>query len=158
MVSVVAHELEETVTDPQIATWVNTNGMENADLCAWNFGTGYVAPNGAMANMHLGNRDYYIQQNWINSGSGSCGLKLPFPTTTDCLFNWAEANYQSLFSPAGATTVVAGNYLARYYSGTQSYLGISLIDQHVYYLGSSGSLQDLGLSADWLATSHCQLH
>ena len=40
MTSVIAHELEETVTDPDGTGWWNsTTGAENGDQCAWKFGT-----------------------------------------------------------------------------------------------------------------------
>jgi hypothetical protein len=68
MISVIAHELTEAVTDPDIATgwrFYSTDGNENADECAWTFGTEYTAPNGTRANVHLGSRDYLVQQNWV---------------------------------------------------------------------------------------------
>ena len=38
MVSVIAHELTETSSDPDIWTWYNdADGNENADKCAWSF-------------------------------------------------------------------------------------------------------------------------
>jgi len=45
MASVIAHELEETITDPDGNGWWVSNtssrnvGMENGDMCAWKFGT-----------------------------------------------------------------------------------------------------------------------
>jgi hypothetical protein len=72
MASIVAHELEEAVTDPVFNAWYDARGYENADKCAWTFGTTYKAANGALANMKLGTRDYLIQQNWVNTGSGKC--------------------------------------------------------------------------------------
>ncbi|MGZ5569152.1 MAG: hypothetical protein ACXWKG_19245, partial [Limisphaerales bacterium] len=52
MVSVVAHELEETTTDPDLNAWYDRQGQENADKCAWTFGQHqYHAANGAWANM-----------------------------------------------------------------------------------------------------------
>lgn len=40
MVSVIAHELTETATDPNLnAWWSLTTGYENADICAWTYGT-----------------------------------------------------------------------------------------------------------------------
>jgi len=40
MTSVIAHELEETVTDPDGTGWWNSRtGYENGDQCAWKFGT-----------------------------------------------------------------------------------------------------------------------
>ena len=38
MLSVVAHELEEAVTDPELNAWYDSRGAENADKCAWTFG------------------------------------------------------------------------------------------------------------------------
>ncbi|HXE37122.1 MAG TPA: hypothetical protein VN639_01515 [Azonexus sp.] len=72
MASVIAHELEEAVTDPELNAWYDTRGYENADKCAWNFGTTKVAPNGSKYNMTLGSRQYLIQQNWVNAGGGYC--------------------------------------------------------------------------------------
>jgi hypothetical protein len=74
MTSVVAHELEETVTDPNLNAWYDSSGQENADKCAWTFGTTYTAPNGRLANMVLGGKNYLIQRNWVNAGGGSCAL------------------------------------------------------------------------------------
>jgi hypothetical protein len=74
MASVVAHELEETTTDPDLNAWYDTRGYENADKCAWTFGTAYTA-NGAKANMKLGGRDYLIQRNWVNASGGYCAVK-----------------------------------------------------------------------------------
>ncbi len=64
MASIIAHELEEAHTDPQLNAWYDTIGQENADKCAWTFGTTYNPGNGSQANMKLGTRDYLIQQNW----------------------------------------------------------------------------------------------
>jgi hypothetical protein len=75
MVNVTALELEEAVTDPQLDAWYDNAGNENADKCAWKFGTTYTASNGSKASMKLNDgHDYYIQQNWLNVGNGSCAL------------------------------------------------------------------------------------
>lgn len=71
MASIIAHELEEAVTDPNINAWYQGRYQENADKCAWTFGSTYTV-NGAAANMHLGTRDYLIQQNWVNALGGYC--------------------------------------------------------------------------------------
>jgi len=75
----------------------------------------------------------------------------------DCLFNWAEGNYPALFVPAGATTAVSGVYTYRHYSATNAYLGVSSVDNHVYYMvGSNGTLQDEGPTSHWLPKAGCQ--
>ena len=71
MASIIAHEAEEAATDPDLNAWYDRRGAENADKCAWTFGTTYSA-GGGLANMKLGTRDYYIQQNWVNASGGFC--------------------------------------------------------------------------------------
>jgi len=75
MVSVILHELVEAQSDPQLNAWYDSQGYENADKCAWKFGTMYTASNGAYYNMVVGGKQYLIQQNWLNVGSGSCALR-----------------------------------------------------------------------------------
>jgi Phosphate-induced protein 1 conserved region len=75
MASTMAHELNETVTDPDLNVWYHLNlANEVGDLCAWNFGSTFTAPNGSLANVTLGGYYYLIQQNWLNAGGGSCAL------------------------------------------------------------------------------------
>ncbi len=75
MASIIAHELEEATTDPDLNAWFDRRGAENADKCAWTFGTVYKAANGSFANMKLGSMDFLIQQNWVNASGGYCALK-----------------------------------------------------------------------------------
>ena len=74
MASVLAHELEEMVTDPKLNAWYDRRGYENADKCAWTFGSVNLLPSGAYYNMTLGARNFLIQRNWVNAGGGSCAL------------------------------------------------------------------------------------
>jgi phosphate-induced protein 1 len=74
-VNTLAHEIEETTTDELGTAWYDRRGYENADKCAWTWGSTYPAPTGGTANMQLSDGNFYlIQQNWINSGSGGCTL------------------------------------------------------------------------------------
>ncbi len=75
--SIIAHELEEAVSDPDLNAWYDNRGYENADKCAWTFGATYTTSNGGVANMKLGSDDYLIQRNWVNAGSGSCATQYP---------------------------------------------------------------------------------
>ena len=76
--NIIAHELEEAVTDPGGDAWYDSNGDEVADKCAWTFGSTYTAINGSTANMQLGGKDYLIQQNWVNASGGYCGLSASY--------------------------------------------------------------------------------
>jgi hypothetical protein len=73
----------------------------------------------------------------------------------ECLFNWAESQYGYLFNPAGFQTTTWREYNYRYYSGTNSYLGVSSNDNHVYYLGPDGVMHDEGALAQWLPLAGC---
>ncbi|HEY9028136.1 MAG TPA: hypothetical protein VIP05_27835 [Burkholderiaceae bacterium] len=67
------HELSEAITDPMPTTgWATRTGSENGDLCNFNYGTTYLAPNGTHADAHIGKRDYLVQTIWQNTGTGLC--------------------------------------------------------------------------------------
>ena len=76
MVSVVAHELEEATTDPQLNAWYDSSGAENADKCAWTFGQKLTLDaNGAYYNMTIGSRNYLIQRN-LSASDNKCYVGL----------------------------------------------------------------------------------
>jgi hypothetical protein len=74
MASIIAHELEEATTDPDLNAWYDRRGAENADKCAWTFGTTSTASNGSLYNVRLGTRNYLIQRNWVNASGGYCSM------------------------------------------------------------------------------------
>jgi hypothetical protein len=96
MASVMAHELNETVTDPHGDAWFHTNTAgENGDLCNFKYGTATVpldfsttfpALNGAHADVVLNGRQFLIQSNWVNSGGGSCAMGFNAQTPTGLTF------------------------------------------------------------------------
>jgi Phosphate-induced protein 1 conserved region len=103
MVSVMSHELEESASDPNLNAWYDSSGEEDADKCAWTFGTTYSASGGGIANMKLGTRDFLIQQNWANAGGGYCALS--YTNTPDFSLSVSPTS-QTLPSTGGTT----GNY------------------------------------------------
>jgi hypothetical protein len=74
----------------------------------------------------------------------------------ECLINWAEVNYPTLFAPPGSSTATWDVYTYRYYSATNAYLGVSSVDSHVYYMGADGNLQNVGPQSYWLSKAGCQ--
>ncbi len=74
MSSVISHELEEATTDPDLNAWYDRSGAENADKCAWTFGTTSTAGNGASYNVTLGGTKYLIQQN-LSASTQKCGMQ-----------------------------------------------------------------------------------
>jgi hypothetical protein len=74
MVSVIAHELSEAVTDPEISAWLDIRGYEDADKCAWTFGT-TTLQNGYYYNVQLGTHKYLIQRNLFHGTKGDYCVK-----------------------------------------------------------------------------------
>jgi len=66
------HELGETATDPDINAWFTFTGEEMADVCNFNYGPTFRAPNGSHANAKFGNRDYLVQQLWSLADPEGC--------------------------------------------------------------------------------------
>jgi hypothetical protein len=77
MASVLAAEMSNVLTDPEFTAWYDRNALEPADKCAWTYGTTYTTANGARANVHLGLRDYLLQQLWVPGKKGGCALAAP---------------------------------------------------------------------------------
>ena len=73
MVTTVAHLINVVVTNPYGTGWFDRYGLQTADKCVGQFGSTYLV-NGGRANMKLGQRDYLIQQNWINDRKGHCAM------------------------------------------------------------------------------------
>jgi len=75
MANIIAHELEEAATDPDLSAWYDTRGYENADKCAWKFGSNLsTASNGSKYNVTFGSNNYLIQMNWVNASGGYCAV------------------------------------------------------------------------------------
>lgn len=73
----------------------------------------------------------------------------------ECLFNWAELSFNHLFSPIGTGTEIFHPFNYRYYQITNSYLGVSSVDNHVYYVGPDNVLQNVGDLSHWLSVAGC---
>ncbi|HEY2361733.1 MAG TPA: hypothetical protein VGK36_11485 [Candidatus Angelobacter sp.] len=92
MASVIAHELNETVTDPDLNAWFHVDGSgEVGDLCntssaATTFGATFTSLNGAHANVVLSGRQYLLQSNWLNSGGGFCAMGFNSQTPSGLTF------------------------------------------------------------------------
>ena len=88
MASIMAHEINESVTDPQITGWFNvsqsvlpngsvtTSFWEDADKCRLDYEKTYTTSTGQAANAHLGSRDYLLEANWVNGVNGMCATGL----------------------------------------------------------------------------------
>lgn len=79
-----------------------------------------------------------------------------FDPALECLFGWAERSYPGALAPSGAKTAFAAPFTYRFYATSDSYVGVSATDNHVYYLDSRRTLHDLGELPRWLATAGCR--
>ncbi|MGE5617471.1 MAG: hypothetical protein ACM3UX_00890, partial [Candidatus Woesearchaeota archaeon] len=82
-IDVAGHELEEAITDPEGAGWLDPTGFEVADKCEIGpeDGTplGY-APDGSPYNEVIGGHQYLLQMAWSNGDSG-CEQRSPVTTS-----------------------------------------------------------------------------
>ena len=74
MANTLAHVLNTTTTNPRFTGWFDRYGLQNADKCDGQFGSTYTTANGGRANIKLGQRDYLIQENWINDRKAQCSM------------------------------------------------------------------------------------
>ncbi|RUP51780.1 phosphate-induced protein 1 conserved region-domain-containing protein [Jimgerdemannia flammicorona] len=82
MGSVITHEMMEAISDPDPASgWTDATGNENADKCAYVYGTVNTLHNGAKYNIDINGVKYLIQQNW-NAAIQGCQLGASAPPTT----------------------------------------------------------------------------
>src|SRR5437660_8319945 len=76
MANVITHEINETITDPDLTAWFHNNTAgEVGDLCNFTFGNRFYLPSGATANITLNGKNYLIQQNWVNDSGGFCAMQ-----------------------------------------------------------------------------------
>jgi Phosphate-induced protein 1 conserved region len=83
MASIIAHESEEAISDPDLNAWYDVRGNENADKCAWKFGPVSTAANGSAYNQTFANGSkWLLQMNWANANGGGCEQTLGGPFYT----------------------------------------------------------------------------
>jgi Phosphate-induced protein 1 conserved region len=80
MANTIAHELAESVTDPDTTSWYLNSGFggENGDLCNFVFPGPYhsgSASDPQPPDIKFGGIPYLIQEIWVNAEGGYCGLK-----------------------------------------------------------------------------------
>lgn len=95
------------------------------------------------------NKTYFFDIDWVRVVFG-------LNPETECLFSWTEQNYAHLFAPANSATKVWSVYTFRYYENTDSYVGVSSTNNHVYYMGPDRVLQDVDTLSYWLPIAGCQ--
>ncbi len=78
-------------------------------------------------------------------------------SNTDCVLNWAERAYPALFAPAGAATQSNNNYAYRFYSASNTYLGVENSDNNLYYLGpaTGNALTKINPLFQYLSDAKC---
>jgi hypothetical protein len=63
LANVSGHELSEMMTDPKLNAWYDQKGSENADKCAWTFGSSLIS--------FTNSSQWKIQGNWSNAAYNS---------------------------------------------------------------------------------------
>ena len=63
MISIIAHEIAEAASDPELNAWLDSDGLENADKCIWEYGNVTQSADGRFSNEVVGNLNYLVQMN-----------------------------------------------------------------------------------------------
>ena len=79
MANMIAAVFSNMVTNPAGTGWFDRYGFENSTKCQGIFGPTYQAANGSLANIRIGQRDFLLQQNWVNARKGYCAIATPTP-------------------------------------------------------------------------------
>lgn len=129
---------------PLGAAFVNEHGGQ---------ATLYQDPNGEHHSLPTSSTPRNQMFDYLAAATASTAVNI---TQTDCLFNAAEAVFPTLLTPRPAASATAPPFRYRYYSGTMSYLGVSVDDDHLYYLDATPTLVDLGMAAAYLDQFSCR--
>jgi len=129
-------------------------GINPVMYFGWTPAIGTAASN-PVSQLSFLSHNYYNGLTTVKSVTVRVAKWSPSTTNINCLFNWAETAFPSLLTPTGFPTAVAGVYTYRWYSATNSYVGVSSADNHVYFLGSDGQMIDEGAITDWLPKAGC---
>ncbi len=105
-INTISHEQNEAITDPLGDAWWSEDGEydENADLCAWTFGTPLGGAGASAYNQVINNDHYWLQQEYSNAGA-SCvqsAEQLPPGNMTSPAVSGTAAEGQQLASSTGA--------------------------------------------------------
>jgi hypothetical protein len=111
-VNTLSHEVEEANTDPQLNAWWVSNSSssyyqdENADMCAWTFGTLNADGKG---NITVGGRSFLVQRNWLNVASGGgCQQSYGATAPTTGTLSGKVTNAANSAAISGATVSISG--------------------------------------------------
>jgi Lamin Tail Domain/IPT/TIG domain len=120
------HEVNEFITDPiptfypGFGGWIDGNGYENADKCAYNYGARIgMTAGGALYNQLINGHPYMLQRMWSNAavpGTGAAGCySIGAPTITNLsptsvlIGDDVGITGTNFFFPFGSTPVVKFN-------------------------------------------------
>ena len=137
-VNILAHEIEEANTDPDVpdqpAWYDDGSGDEIGDLCAWNFGPTYRSSNNSVANVNLGGKDFYIQQDWL-AYTGPCAQVGPLRSwisgMNDVVFDWPQSCWWTATSGSAGPLSYAW-YRSGTLVGSSNFYSTSYIYQPFY--------------------------
>ena len=75
----------------------------------------------------------------------------------NCLLNWGENSHPALIQAGSRVTSFSNPFRYRYYPKSDSYLGVSLEDNNLYYFEQKiGEIVNLGPVSTWLSSSSCR--
>jgi PKD repeat protein len=113
-ISVVSHEQNETMTDPELNAWYDSHGFENGDECAWT-SLGTVSNNGVGDYDQVIHGDQYLMQTEWSDRAHDC-------VKSNTLAQGITANFTvSPSSPVHGSSATFTSTTGGTYNGTKAY-------------------------------------
>lgn len=79
----------------------------------------------------------------------------PIEVVMNCFFDWTQVAYAEHLAPPTSSTLYAAPFYFRHYTDTNTYLGVSDENWHVFFRGAGGGMSDLGSLNDWGLAAGC---
>jgi hypothetical protein len=128
-INTMSHEQAESITDPRGDAWLDSDGDEIADICAWDFGTPLgTAADGQPYNQLINGHEYALQENYSNDGSSCRQRYIGFPANTKLpVLRGVAAQKQRLSASQGTWTQLPTGYAYRWLRCTPQGTGCAAI-------------------------------
>ena len=136
--SVLSHEANESITDPTLEAWYDSEGFENADECRnvpEEFGSPLGGSPGSLYNQSIAGDHYYLQQEWSNDAA-ACVQRVAPPSVAIADSGTLHAGTPAQFADTG-TAPGAGGIVSESWQFGDGGTGTGSSPSHTY--AESGS-------------------
>lgn len=146
--------------------WIRTNNFDEVDPMFAGPDSAFLALSAASPMVNAGmldapglsGRDLAGMPRVFGPGVDIGALEVispPIDEALNCLFDWAQEVHSEHLSPPNSSTRYAAPFYFRHYIDTNTYLGVSDENWHVFFRAAEGGMSDLGSFNDWGLAAGC---